>query len=197
MDDAFDPYHKWLGTPPDEQPPNHYRLLGVAALEADLDVISHASDQRMAHIRTFQGGKHAHFRSVCSTRSPRPKCACSRRHFKKQQYDQMLLEQRAAPARSLMPPSPPPNMPPVGHAPARPIARRAAASCRPGRAHARAVRGRLDSKLQPRPHPTGKTSWLAPIVFMLFVIAGLGLAVAIVVHNQKAVAPVPAEKQRR
>lgn len=23
----FDPYHKWLGIPPKDQPPNHYRLL--------------------------------------------------------------------------------------------------------------------------------------------------------------------------
>ena len=30
MDEQFDPYHKWLGIPPEEQPPNYYRLLGVA-----------------------------------------------------------------------------------------------------------------------------------------------------------------------
>ena len=28
-DGAFDPYHKWLGIPPKQQPPDHYRLLGV------------------------------------------------------------------------------------------------------------------------------------------------------------------------
>ena len=36
---AFDAYYKWLSIPPDEQPPNHYRLLGVPLLESDLDVI--------------------------------------------------------------------------------------------------------------------------------------------------------------
>lgn len=55
---AFDAYHKWLGIPPSEQPPNCYRLLGVALYESDPDVIEAAADQRMAHIRTYQTGKH-------------------------------------------------------------------------------------------------------------------------------------------
>ncbi len=32
-DPNFDPYHKWLGIPPDEQPANHYRLLGLELFE--------------------------------------------------------------------------------------------------------------------------------------------------------------------
>ena len=40
MSDQFDPYHVWLGIPPEEQPPSHYRLLGLRPLEADGDVIS-------------------------------------------------------------------------------------------------------------------------------------------------------------
>ncbi len=59
MTDAFDPYHKWLGIRPEEQPPDHYRLLGVPRFEKDPDVITHAADQRMAHVRTFQAGKHS------------------------------------------------------------------------------------------------------------------------------------------
>ena len=55
----FDPYRKWLGIPPAEQPPNHYRLLGLAIFESDPDVISNAADRQMAHIRTFQGGKYS------------------------------------------------------------------------------------------------------------------------------------------
>ena len=31
----FNAYHKWLGIPPEEQPPNHYRLLGIALFEKD------------------------------------------------------------------------------------------------------------------------------------------------------------------
>lgn len=57
--DHFDPYHKWLGIPRWEQPPNHYRLLGLTAYESDRDAIESAADQRMAHVRTFQSGEHS------------------------------------------------------------------------------------------------------------------------------------------
>jgi hypothetical protein len=33
-------------------------LLGIAVFEADLDVIDHAADRQMAHVRTFQAGKN-------------------------------------------------------------------------------------------------------------------------------------------
>lgn len=59
MEEAFDPYRKWLGIPPEEQPPNHYRLLGIALFEDDPDVISNAADRQMAHVRTYQTGKRA------------------------------------------------------------------------------------------------------------------------------------------
>lgn len=57
--DAFDPYRKWLGIPPHEQPPNHYRLLGVGLFEDDADTIASAADRQMAHVRTFQTGPHS------------------------------------------------------------------------------------------------------------------------------------------
>ena len=59
MANAFDPYHKWLGIPPREQPADHYRLLGVARFEDDADVISLAADQRMQFLRSFQNGERA------------------------------------------------------------------------------------------------------------------------------------------
>ena len=58
MSGAFDPYHVWLGIPPQEQPANHYRLLGISVFESDHDVIDHAADRQMAHVRTFQSGKN-------------------------------------------------------------------------------------------------------------------------------------------
>jgi hypothetical protein len=54
----FNPYHVWLGIPPDDQPANHYRLLGLRVFETNADVIESAADRQMAHLRTFQGGKH-------------------------------------------------------------------------------------------------------------------------------------------
>ena len=55
----FDPYHKWLAIPPAEQPPNHYRLLGLRQFESDPDVIANAADRQMAHLRQFQTGQRA------------------------------------------------------------------------------------------------------------------------------------------
>lgn len=59
MPDEFDPYHTWLAIPADEQPPNHYRLLGVRLFEDEMDVLLNAADQRMTHLRSFQSGKRA------------------------------------------------------------------------------------------------------------------------------------------
>ena len=59
MSEAFDPYRKWLGIPPKDQPPNHYRLLGIAHFEDDPDVIENAATRQMVHIRTFQSGKYS------------------------------------------------------------------------------------------------------------------------------------------
>jgi hypothetical protein len=59
MSEAFDPYRKWLGIPPKDQPANHYRLLGIANFEDDPDVIENAASRQMAHVRTFQSGRHS------------------------------------------------------------------------------------------------------------------------------------------
>lgn len=53
MDEAFDPYYVWLGIPPHEQPPNHYRLLGVALFEPRSDVIQVAAQKQIAHVKSF------------------------------------------------------------------------------------------------------------------------------------------------
>ncbi|MDY0169207.1 MAG: protein kinase [Thermoguttaceae bacterium] len=58
MPDRFDPYHQWLGIPPEDQPPNHYRLLAIPLFEPDPNVIENAADRQMAHLRVFQAGKH-------------------------------------------------------------------------------------------------------------------------------------------
>jgi len=54
----FDPYHKWLGIPPAEQPPHHYRLLAIALFESDLEVIEGAADRQMAYIRQCATGPY-------------------------------------------------------------------------------------------------------------------------------------------
>ena len=43
MAKVFDAYHEWLGIAPKDQPPNHYRLLGIDLGESSPDVISNAA----------------------------------------------------------------------------------------------------------------------------------------------------------
>ena len=52
----FDPYYKWLGIPPEEQPPNHYRLLGIQDLEENSDVIEAAANRQMAYLQELSAG---------------------------------------------------------------------------------------------------------------------------------------------
>jgi hypothetical protein len=59
MDLSFDPYYRWLAIPPEDQPPDHYRLLGVRRFESDPEVISNAADRQMLHVRSFQTGPHS------------------------------------------------------------------------------------------------------------------------------------------
>ncbi len=59
MSESFDPYHKWLGIPPEEQPPNHYRLLGITLFERDRDVIQMAVDRQMMLLRTLRTGQNS------------------------------------------------------------------------------------------------------------------------------------------
>jgi hypothetical protein len=54
----FDPYHKWLGIPPKDQPPNHYRLLGIDLSESDPDVIEAAANRQMAYLQGCAAGPH-------------------------------------------------------------------------------------------------------------------------------------------
>ena len=61
---AFDPYHKWLGIPPDQQPASHYRLLGITEFESDLEVIETAAERQTGFLRTFQTGPDAELASV-------------------------------------------------------------------------------------------------------------------------------------
>src|SRR5204863_9627220 len=57
--DDFDPYYTWLGIRPEEQPADHYRLIGLRQFEGNGDVISNALDQKMQFLRTLQVGKRS------------------------------------------------------------------------------------------------------------------------------------------
>jgi WD40 repeat protein len=55
----FDPYHRWLGIPRGQRPPTYYQLLGIAADEADTEVIEEAALRQASHVRLYQTGPHA------------------------------------------------------------------------------------------------------------------------------------------
>jgi hypothetical protein len=55
----FDPYHKWLGILVKNQPPHHYRLLGLELFEEDSQIIEGAADRQLSFLRKFQSGEHA------------------------------------------------------------------------------------------------------------------------------------------
>jgi hypothetical protein len=103
MPEKFDPYHEWLGIPAAEQPANIYRLLGIPVLEASPSVIENAANQRMAHLRTFQTGKHVAesqrlLNEVAAAR------VCLLNTEKKAAYDEELRKRLAAKKSVVAPP---------------------------------------------------------------------------------------------
>src|SRR5262245_21080478 len=59
MSTSFDPYYTWLGIPPEEQPPDHYRLLGIRRFEPNVEVNRNTAEQRLTYIRSFLSGDKA------------------------------------------------------------------------------------------------------------------------------------------
>jgi hypothetical protein len=57
MQDGFDPYQQWLGIPAVEQPPDHYRLLGLPPFTGDRTAISRAAEARIAQVRLADAGR--------------------------------------------------------------------------------------------------------------------------------------------
>lgn len=89
---SFDPYYKWLGIPPEEQPPNHYRLLGIPLFESDLDVIENAAHRQMVYVRTFQTGRNADLsQKLLNELAAAKVCLMSR--SKRAAYDESLRRQ--------------------------------------------------------------------------------------------------------
>lgn len=117
MSESFDPYRKWLGILPEEQPPNHYRLLGVPLYESDPDVIENAVHRQMSYVRTFQTGKHAaESQKLLNELAGAKICLLSR--SKKKAYDDSLRAAAARPAKDAPTKETPPQQAPQAMAPA-------------------------------------------------------------------------------
>ncbi|QDU11967.1 hypothetical protein [Gimesia aquarii] len=55
---SFDSYHKWLGIPPEKQPPHYYQLLGISVNEQDSEVIQTAAQRQRSSIEDHLHGAH-------------------------------------------------------------------------------------------------------------------------------------------
>ncbi len=95
MSNGFDAYHKWLSIPPHDQPPNHYRLLGLGLFESDPDVVAAAADRQMAHVQTYKTGPHSELSQKLLNEIAAAKI-CLLRPQKKSAYDEQLRQQLAA-----------------------------------------------------------------------------------------------------
>jgi len=114
MSEPFDPYVRWLGIRDPKRPPNHYRLLGVELFESDPDVLSHAADRQMAHVRTFQSGKHSAESQALLNELAAAKI-CLLDPDRKAEYDARLRAEYESTKAPPLPPSatePPPLPPP-------------------------------------------------------------------------------------
>jgi len=126
MSHGFDPYHTWLGIPAEEQPPNHYRLLGLRLFESDPEVIQNAVDQRMAYLKSLATGAHGvHSQQLLNVVSRAGTCLL--RPEAKRQYDGALRAGLAVaarnaprPIRQTLAPPPTPTPSPGGFAGTRP-----------------------------------------------------------------------------
>lgn len=107
MAETFDPYYRWLGIPAKDQPPNHYRLLGIELFESEADVIEQAADRQMAHLQMFKTGKHSALSQKLLNEVAAAK-VCLLRPEKRAGYDRQLSaqlktvprERTAAPAQA-------------------------------------------------------------------------------------------------
>ena len=93
MREAFDPYHVWLGIRPKDQPPNHYRLLGLELFESDADAIASAADARMSHVRANHKGHAASAQQILKELAAARSCLLH--EGQKAAYDRQLREAQA------------------------------------------------------------------------------------------------------
>lgn len=184
MPEAFDPYYRWLGIPPKEQPPNHYRLFGIELFESDRDVIDSVASRHMAYLQEINQGPH-----VREAQQLLNELATARRCLldpeKKAAYDTELKTKLAAeskPPKAASAPrrqrteKPSPSPPPPKMSQDRPATRPAGQQKPP-------LAATTESMLDGRPGPATQRKKEKPIYLMiagvaagvvvLFVVAGL------------------------
>lgn len=121
MPQEFDAYHKWLGIAPKDQPPHHYRLLGIDAFEDDRDVIDAAANRVMSYLKELATGDDATYSQKLLNEVAGARL-CLLNPKKKAAYDKdlksKLSPQRLPPPKK--PAAPPKEPPPPGPLPMSP-----------------------------------------------------------------------------
>jgi len=121
MAEKFDPYYKWLGIPPKDQPPHYYRLLGIEPFEPDRDVIDAAANRLMGYLKELASGDDAsHSQKLLNEISRARLCLLNK--DKKAAYDRELREKLQAEQATVAIPSPEAPPPPQIAAPVLPPA---------------------------------------------------------------------------
>src|SRR5262245_35863566 len=123
---AFDPYYDWLSISAKDQPPHHYRLLGLELFENNAKVIDLAADRQMAHVRSFQTGPNvAASQKLLAELSAARICLLDAQA--KAKYDAQLRARLAPAVGSAAPAAAPPSAPqPAGPMPPKELRTRAA-----------------------------------------------------------------------
>jgi hypothetical protein len=98
----FDPYYLWLGIPPNQQPPDHYRLLGLQVFEGNPEVIRAAVMRQSAHLKTYQLGQHADLTQKLLNEVSTAK-ACLLDPRRKASYDARLRDETETPQATAIP----------------------------------------------------------------------------------------------
>jgi len=122
---TVDPYYEWLGIPPKDQPPNHYRLLGLELFEDNRSVIDAAANRQMSFIKEYQAGADSELsQKLLNELSAARLCLLSapaKAAYDTQLRGQLTAQAASAPAMPVPPAlrwrnesdSPPPTRPPM------------------------------------------------------------------------------------
>lgn len=197
MAQDFDPYYKWLGIPPKDQPPHYYRLLGLEPLESDREVIDAAANRVMAYLRSLATGEDAeHSQRLLNEVAAARQCLLHPQ--KKATYDEQLrlqlaAKQPAVPVEGAQPragitaggpsaPQPPPAPPPPTIAPVPPRVFSPVCSVPAHLVQETPARGPSSRSASPKEGPVGRNNttlaWSGLLGAAAVVLLGLILAVS-------------------
>ena len=89
MSGSFNPYQEWFGIPLDDQPPNHYRILGLELFEDSQSKIEDAVAAQVEFLQALSLGEHVvHAQQILSEVAKARLCLVSPE--RKQEYDNQL-----------------------------------------------------------------------------------------------------------